>query len=146
MQHFAAWRSQQEGVTWRLPTEQEWEKAAAWDPALNRYYLYGFHDDVITCSSCNYKVDSVTYCVGNATPVGYYNGTDGRNDSKSFYGCYDMSGNLREWTSSSYSYGKAIRGGDFDLTAEYCRSLSRMWHYPDVVSQALGFRLVRSLP
>ncbi|MBI4578142.1 MAG: SUMF1/EgtB/PvdO family nonheme iron enzyme, partial [Planctomycetes bacterium] len=92
---FAQWRSQLEGVTYRLPTEQEWEKAAAWDPAQQHYYIYGFHRDTIDCSWCVYN-----NCYGSAgpMPVGYLNGTGGRNDAKSYYGGYDMSGNVWEWT------------------------------------------------
>lgn len=135
---FAAWRSTLEGVTYRLPTEQQWEKAAAWDPVENHYYTYGYHSDTIDCTRCNYYS-----CVGKPTPVGYYNGTGGRHDSKSYYGCYDMSGNFWEWTSSIYSGSdRIIRGGAWNDNASYCRSPSRLYYSPGFRYNHIGFRLV----
>lgn len=135
---FAVWRSNIEGVTYHLPTEQQWEKAAAWDPVENHYYTYGYHSDTIDCTWCNYSG-----CVGGPTPVGYYNGTDGRKDAKSYYGCYDMSGDLWEWTSSLYlgSY-RVIRGGAWNSVATSCQSTPRYGITPDSRYDNLGFRLV----
>jgi len=135
---FAAWRGKLEGVMYRLPTEQQWEKAAAWDPVENRYYTYGYHSDSIDCTWCNYY-----NCVGGPTPVGYYNGTGGRHDAKSYYGCYDMSGNLWEWTSSLYSGSyRVIRGGCWFGNAADCRSGYRDFYSPDSRYNLVGFRLV----
>ena len=88
---YAQWRSTVEGATYRLPNEQEWEKAAAWDPVQQRYYLYAFQMDTIDCNWCNYNG-----CYGGTLPVGSFNGTGSKNDAKSYYGCYDMSGNVWE--------------------------------------------------
>ena len=134
---FAAWRSALEGKNYRLPTEQEWEKAAGWDPAEEHYYMYGFHSDTIDCSWCNYN-----NCVGVPTEVGHYDGTDGTQDAKSYYGCYDMSGNVFEWTSSIYSVSyRVIRGGGWIYYEYYCRVSYRYDLNPSVRSYCLGFRL-----
>ncbi|MFH1108000.1 MAG: SUMF1/EgtB/PvdO family nonheme iron enzyme [Planctomycetota bacterium] len=47
---YAAWLSTREHRTYRLPTEQEWEKAAAWDPTISRFWTYGFQSDSMTNS------------------------------------------------------------------------------------------------
>jgi len=100
---FCVWRSDLEGMTYRLPTEQEWEKAAAWDPVEQHYYKYGYHQDsVIDCSWCNWNGSA---CISNTTEVGRYNGSNGTNDAKSYYGCYDMSGNVREFVEGNISKG-----------------------------------------
>jgi len=135
---FATWRGSLDGLTYRLPTEQEWEKAAGWDPAEERYYTYGFHSDSIDCSWCNYN-----NCVGGPTVVGYYNGEGGRQDAKSHYGCYDMSGNLYEWTSSIYSSGsyRVIRGGSWSSSEGGCRVSYRGCGNPSTRDPSVGFRL-----
>ncbi len=131
---FAAWRSAQEGVTYRLPTEHEWEKAAAWDPVEQHYYIYGFHEDAISCPWCNYN-----NCVGEATPVGTYDGTAGNNDAKSFYGCYDMSGNVWEWSDTASG---VVRGGAWNRGAADCQASSRLTDSPGTRDGSGGFRLV----
>ncbi|MBP7933041.1 MAG: SUMF1/EgtB/PvdO family nonheme iron enzyme [Phycisphaerae bacterium] len=141
---FAAWRSQTEGRAYRLPTEQEWEKAAGWDPEEQKLYRYGFHQDVINCLWCNYHPEGAGACVGGPTPVGYYNGTNGRNDAKSYYGCYDMSGNVLEWTESWYTVDqlRVIRGGSWEYAAMFCTVADRNNTSPAWRNITSGFRLV----
>jgi hypothetical protein len=141
---FAQWKSNVEGVTYRLPTEQEWEKAAAWDPVQQHYYLYGFHRDTIDCTWCNYNSCYCGPLPGGPLPVGSFNGTRGKNDAKSYYGCYDMSGNDWEWTSGIYSgENRVIRGGDWGDEAFKCQSTYRSPLAPSARNYYVGFRLVR---
>jgi len=107
-ENFCVWRSSLEGMTYRLPTEKEWEKAAAWDPVEKYYYLYGFHKDTVTSYLCNY----FSSYIGTTTEVGHYDGSDGTQNAKSYYGCYDMSGNVREWILNTGTNARR-RGGDF---------------------------------
>ena len=143
---FATWRSTLEKVTWRLPTEQEWEKAAAWDPVQQKYYTYGFRRDTIDCTWCNYYRDNVGSCYGNPLPVGSFNGAGGKNDAKSYYGCYDMSGNMWEWTNSWYNdanQNRVIRGGGWNFLASGCACTGRFYDgSPSGRTNVIGFRLV----
>ncbi len=134
---YAAWRSSQEGVTYRLPSAYEWEKAAAWDPDTEYYYTYGFHRDSIDCSWCNYN-----NCIGGPMPVGSYNGTGGRNNAKSYYGCYDMSGNVWEWTSEIDGSNRVLRGGHWVNDATVCQCAYRHTESPSDRGSNHGFRLV----
>lgn len=133
---FCTWRSDLESMTYRLPTEYEWQKAAAWDPVEQYFYLYGFHSDSIGDSWCNY--DNL---VGTTTEVGHYNGTGGTNDAKSYYGCYDMSGNVWEWTGSGW-----LRGGHYVENASWVQTTHRYDKskpdYMDDRLSELGFRCV----
>jgi len=135
---FAQWLSQTYGVNYRLPTEQEWEKAAAWDPVQQHYYIYGFHQDTISCPWCNYN-----NCYGGPLPVGSFNGTGGKNNAYSYYGCYDMSGNVWEWTSSDYGADRILRS-DFWYGGN-CQSWYRYNIYPWIRDNTIGFRLVLDL-
>ena len=138
---FAAWCSQTYGGNYRLPTEQEWEKAAGWDPVLQKLFTYGFHQDVIDCNWCNYN-----NCYGGPLSVGSFNGTGGKNVAKSYYGCYDMSGNVWEWTSSIYSgESRVIRGGFWSYSATSCTTSGRNGTAPSGRSCGIGFRLVLDL-
>jgi hypothetical protein len=134
---FATWRSAQDGVMYALPSGEQWEKAAAWDPVEQHYYTYGFHQDVIDSTWCNYN----NY-IGGPTPVGSYNGTGGREDAKSYYGCYDMSGNVWEWTSEVSGSNRVVRGGAWGRDAADCACAIRDIGPPSLRSHYGGFRLV----
>ncbi len=138
---YAAWKSSVTGRTYRLPTEQEWEKAAGWDPIQQKLWTYGFQRDTIDSSWCNYN-----NAYGGPLPVGSFNGTGGKNDAHSYYGCYDMSGNLFEWTSSIYaSTSPVIRGGYWGGNATVCAVTFRNGSAASNRRGYLGFRLVLDL-
>ncbi len=137
----AAWKSAKTGKSYRLPTEEEWEKAAGWDPVLKNLWTYGFQQDSVDSTWCNYDD-----AYGGPLPVGSFDGTGGKNDAKSFYGCYDMSGNVYEWTSSIYSgSSRVLRGGNWYGSALYCRVAHRLSYSPSDRIGTLGFRLLLDL-
>jgi formylglycine-generating enzyme required for sulfatase activity len=142
-QAYANWKSRVTGLNYRLPTEQEWEKAAGWDPILQKLWTYGFQKDTIDATWCNYS----NY-YGGTLPVGSFNGTGGKNDAYSYYGCYDMSGNVWEWTVSpvdSNPGSRIVRGSSWYHSDYYCnvtkRGTTSSWYRVET----LGFRLVRDL-
>lgn len=138
---YAAWLNEQTGRPYRLPTEREWEKAAGWDPNLQKLWAYGFQQDNISSAWCNY--DSA---YGGPLPVGSFDGTGGKKDARSYYGGYDMSGNLREWTSSIYSGSdRVLRGGSWSYDANVCRVSYRFSSTPSFRNYYYGFRLVLDL-
>ena len=89
---------------------------------------------------------------GSTLPVG------SKPDGNSPYGVQDMAGNLWEWTSDWYDNGyyetspdtnptgpaggtyKTIRGGSWDLSANFLRSSDRLSHYPSNTNGFFGFR------
>ncbi len=93
----------------RLPTREEWEKAAR----ANKGYQFPWGNN-FDSTKVNFINSGDIYDNGT-TPVGFYNGEHNTSNSHSPYGIYDMCGNVWEWTSSwkNQSPGKVIKGGSW---------------------------------
>ena len=142
---FAAWRSKRDGVTYRLPTEQEWEYAAR---NGERGDLYPWGKE--------WKDDQAV--LKEATPAKVGSHPEGNNK----WGISDLVGNVWEWTSSNVSAypgnhtpiptatkdWHVIRGGGFDRDPSDkdnpVSSCIRTFVSPESKIPQLGFRLVRS--
>lgn len=126
----------------RLPTEAEWEKAAQFYHIEQNNYI-GNHSNL----------------VGHTTPV------SGNSQTQNIGGCYDMLGNVWEWTNSwfapyegfsSYPYKgysevyfdrqhKVLKGGSYITLPYGVRSSFRNWYHPWVRQMFAGFRCAKDI-
>jgi serine/threonine-protein kinase len=128
---YAAWRSQRDGRTYRLPTEQEWEKAAR--GADGRFFPWGNGFDPTFCKMALSRPGRP-----QPEPVGSY-----RADT-SVYGMQDAAGAIREWTDSFFDPSqqtRVLRGGAWYFNPHYCRLAFRHGYLPHIVFTNFGFRL-----
>jgi serine/threonine-protein kinase len=132
---YCVWYSHRAERTVRLPTREEWEKAARGTDG--RIFPWGDRFDPTFC-----KMESSREGRAVPEPVGCIP-TD-----ESPYGARDLAGTVREWTGSRFSEGANLRtlcGGSWRDGHLFCRAT---WHTgapPAAVNPSYGFRLARSL-
>jgi formylglycine-generating enzyme required for sulfatase activity len=136
-----------ESVGGRLPSENEWEKAAR--GTNNRPFPWG---DEIERENANYGSSHDPFensTSHDTTPVGYYSGRTYGDyetlDSASPYGLYDMAGNVWQWTGDIHheTHLRIMRGGSKRDYGYDLRIWTRNSAEPDYAGPNVGFRCVR---
>jgi formylglycine-generating enzyme required for sulfatase activity len=142
---------------YRLPTEAEWEYACRAGTTTRFHCGNGCthqQANLRYVTSGGYGGPSTTHELGRTAKVGSY--------KPNAWGLFDMHGNVAEWCWDWYDadyYGNSppadppgpekgvqriLRGGNWMVTYENCRSATRFWHTPDEVKDYIGFRVARS--
>ena len=131
---------------WWIPSEDEWYKAAYYDPMMaggGGYHLYPTRSDQVPhmtkppgpANSANFN--NFNSKRGNVlTPVGAYA------LSPSYYGTFDQGGNLWQWTDGVYHSNRIVRGGSFSYGITPLRKTIRRDYQPGFYEDDdTGFRL-----
>jgi len=141
---YCLWLSQATGRHYRLPTEEEWEKAARGGLPEQRRYPWG---EMWQSSLCNTK-ELERRETSSVHEFEYPN--------QSPFGVADMAGNVWEWTASWYQrylgssyeslhYGRlyrVVRGGSWQHSSWEARISCRGRYGTNVCRPYLGFRIV----
>jgi len=145
---YCAWKTKREGVTYRLPTEAEWEYACK--AGNNGKYCFG-NDEAVFGEYAWYaqNAEGVTHDVGTKKP--------------NAWGLYDMHGNVWEWCSDHYvetyentprdgsaykiqsEKGRVLRGGSWNGSAQNSRCTSRINLGSGGRNYFVGFRVLIEL-
>ena len=138
------WVVREASATWALSTEDEWYKAAYYDPVNDVYYDYPNGSDAEPVE----PTDTTTPREMNFGDVPYwqtnvYFADVGETTGVSPYGTYDQGGNVQEWmeTRSIIYPAHLIRGGTFTESAYYMHSGTVQGTNPDTEG-IMGFRVV----
>ncbi|MGD0785297.1 MAG: formylglycine-generating enzyme family protein [Sedimentisphaerales bacterium] len=116
------------GITYVIPTEDEWYKAAYFKPNASGYSLYANGTNTA-------PIAGVTNYNGSA-PWNITNGAQEQN------GTYDMMGNVWEWNETLvFDYYRGIRGGSYNNYDDVLASSYRSRHTPYYESDYMGFRV-----
>jgi formylglycine-generating enzyme required for sulfatase activity len=144
---YVRWLAQRTGRRFRLPTEAEWEWAAAGPHGLE--FPWGAHFDADKCNTAETGLF-------DTSPVGAFVG------GESPFGIADLAGNVEEYVAGDYAaYPGGVyiadhlvqiqgdyriaRGGSFARFRDLARTRRRHGHNPRSATYAMGFRVAETL-
>ena len=166
------------GAKYFLPTHNEWYKAAFYEPGITslgtnaNYWLYATRHDQLPGGGIADTVGNITNGPNNVanwddpnTGPFTWDGTtfnvstvgSAGTNSATFYGAYDMNGNVYEWTETMNPAGtkRSYHGGSMFSGADELPSTLNLnspisggppggwWDVPDVSARSVGFRIAK---
>lgn len=150
-QNYVQWLSDKTKLTYRLPTEAEWEYAARAGTKTSYFWGDAIGKNKANCESCGSQWDDKKTAPVNSFPA-------------NAWGLVDMHGNVWEWTQDCYysnyqsapldsgawekwwslNCNRVLRGGSWGNLPQDLRSANRYWYIPSVRNFDLGFRISRT--
>jgi formylglycine-generating enzyme required for sulfatase activity len=153
--------SRNAGATWVLPSEDEWYKAAYYDPSLNGgsggYWLYPTKSnnpptwELSTATGPNAGSNSANF---DGTQGYSLTGSTSWNESEDYltnvgaypnavsaYGTLDQGGDLMQWNEAKFSGDRGYRGGSWCYDYPALASFTRGGNNPTVELFYVGFRM-----
>jgi serine/threonine-protein kinase len=131
---YCAWRTRTTGREWRLPTEEEYEKAAR--GVDGRRFPWGDLEDA-SLAKCRDSRE----VAAQPEPVGTFP------SAVSVYGMVDASGNAWQWTSSWFEEAKrtrVLKGGAWSSPVSNLACRFRLGFEPTIRLATTGLRCARS--
>jgi sulfatase modifying factor 1 len=148
------------GATWWIPSENEWYKAACYDPSPSGpkndgYWLYPMRSDSTPLNEIGAWANQANYYAGDfsvtqssiySSSQNYLTDGDAYGGLANYYGTYDQGGNVDEWNESQMLRGAGWNGsGDLFENLAGLRSTSDRYTVQGDARSYMGFR-VASVP
>jgi formylglycine-generating enzyme required for sulfatase activity len=150
-------------ATYWIPTQNEWYKAAYYDPnyggpGVGGYWLYPTRSNSAPgnnanlpsiANQANYENNGAFSVTGSASYSGsqnYLTAVGLFSNSASAYGTYDQGGDVYQWNDAVIdgSY-RGLRGGAWDGSSNFLRSSFWDFYPPAVEINDIGFRLASNV-
>ncbi len=146
---FCEWLSTKEGITYRLPTEAQWEYACR-AGSTTPWHCGDSPDGLHEFAWLDSSNDPQTNPIGQLSP--------------NPWNLRDMHGNVWEWCADPFDaeyYGQSpsvdpqgsvdgtdrvYRGGGWFFTPQFCRAAVRYWSEPNHRNTSIGFRVTAVIP
>ena len=145
---------------WYIPSEDEWYKAAYYDPSLDNglggYSAYatrgnaaqvpGNHPGSLS-NQANYLTSfySVTQSSSYSSSQNYLTPVGSFRNSASAYGTYDQAGDVNNWNDAVFSSSfRGYRGGEWASGSYAMASSYRRFNSPTLESAYIGFRVANA--
>lgn len=144
---YANWGKRNIGAKYWIPSEDEWYKAAYYDPTkigVRKYHDYPTRtSDVPTHSQANYLIgDSILNSETFVVDVDCFA------DASSYFGTQQQGGNVWEWT-ENWQYGsvgvRGLRGGSWSYTAYGLNAINMDPGGLDDFNYVFGGRICKSI-
>jgi formylglycine-generating enzyme required for sulfatase activity len=148
------------GATVYLPSEDEWYKAAYYDPTAgagggDNYWLHATQSDTaptVGTANSTGDISNPGANVANYASGADWNSQDGNVTTvgsavaNNYFGTFDQAGNVREWNDAVISgSSRGLRGGAWNFNDSNLRSSNRYSGDPTLEGYSNGFR-VASVP
>ena len=141
------------GAKWWIPSEDEWVKAAYYDPISETYSLHANQSDIMSTNTigaaggANYNDgDYATTQSGSySSSQNYLTDVGAYADTVSYYGTFDQAGNVWEWNDAVSVSTRGLSGGAWDGDESDMWGSSRRFQTPTLGDPNVGFR-VASVP
>jgi formylglycine-generating enzyme required for sulfatase activity len=157
-EQYLAWLSRATGATYRLPTTAEWEFAAS-GIAVSPTRVTGNSNPGEVCQMANFA-DAAPAAGELACADGYASTAPAGSLQPNALGLHDMRGNVWEWTSDCWTPGftykakasemdcrrRMLRGGSWSSRAVAATAPLNGWEDASRSKNAIGFRVLRTLP
>jgi formylglycine-generating enzyme required for sulfatase activity len=134
------------GATVFLPSENEWYKAAYYNPATSSYFAYPAGSNTPTVCAAPGATPNTANC--NSGPLGQVSNVGAYTGSASPYGMFDAGGNVFQWNEQSVSGGsyRGNRGGSFFYNYPALAASEGGYIDPTVNRGDIGFRVASVVP
>jgi formylglycine-generating enzyme required for sulfatase activity len=144
------------GASVWLPSENEWYKAAYYNPGTGLYSTYATQSNTAPGNIIGNGANEANYYAGNGYSVtqsgstnysqNYLTAVGSFTGSASYYGTYDQSGDVYNWCDTLYNSEYVMRGGSWqDGSSLSLWSDAQYSNPPFVGGDSVGFRLA-SIP